>query len=255
MKVEDGVWGAADDEGLQLEADAGRPWQRRRLSAAGAAVSDVAQSRRAHSGVVALAVEGMERTRVLGVALLEATALADPVFQEGHRLYGEQQYGEAAQRWGQAVLSQHAASHAFLSDILFDGRPGVAKDAKRAFKLAKAGTALGCAHSKGALGRCYLLAHGVAQNKQKALTLGWESVAAGSCFGLFLLGLCFDQGVGVRQDVAVSVRLFRLAAAQGHAHAQLQMGFMFANGIGVAMDHAEAWRFFDLAAAQGLGLD
>ena len=66
VKVEDGVGGAVADEGLQPEADAGRPWQRRRLSEAGAAVSDETLSRRAYLEAQALAVEGMERTRVLG---------------------------------------------------------------------------------------------------------------------------------------------------------------------------------------------
>jgi hypothetical protein len=68
VKVKDGVGGAVADEGLQPEADAGRPWLRRRLSEAGAAVSDEALSR-------ALAVEGTERTRVLGEELLQAKAL------------------------------------------------------------------------------------------------------------------------------------------------------------------------------------
>ncbi len=75
VKVEDGVGGAVADEGLQPEADAGRPWQRRRLSEAGAAVSDEALSRRAYLEAQALAFEGMERTRVLGEELLQAKAL------------------------------------------------------------------------------------------------------------------------------------------------------------------------------------
>ena len=321
VKVEDGVGGAVADEGLQPEADAGRPWQRRRLSEAGAAVSDEALSRRAYLEAQALAVEGMERTRVLGEELLQAKALnaelkaevrikdgiihskdealqskdallqakdaiiqskddqlqakdviiqskddqlqqakdaqlrlhpagmapfnpdsaavgaarqpahaqagggvaaaaaaADSVFQEGQRLYGEQRYSDAAQRWGQAARSKHAASHAFFSDMLVDGRPGVAKDAKRAFKLAKAGAALGCAHSKGALGRCYLSGHGVAENEGKGLALGRESEAAGSCFGQYVVGVCYRHGWGVAQDHAEAMRLYRLAAAQVHAH-------------------------------------
>jgi TPR repeat protein len=356
VKVEDGVGGAVADEGLQPEADAGRPWQRRRLSEAGAAVSDEALSRRAYLEAQALAVEGMERTRVLGEELLQAKALiakleaearikdviiqskdgiiqskdeqlkadirfkdellqakdviiqskddqlrskddqlhakdaqlrlhpagmapfnadsaavgaaqqpahaqpgggvaaaaeaADSVFQEGQRLYGEQWYSDAA-RWGQAALSKHAASHAFLSDMLIDGRPGVAKDEKRAFELAKAGAALGCAHSKGALGRCYLVGEGVAANVGKGLALGRESEAAGSCFGQYVVGVWYNNGQGVAQDDAEAVRLYRLAAAQGHAQAQCNLGVMFDIGEGVAQDDAEAVRLYRLTAAQG----
>ncbi len=102
------------------------------------------------------------------------------LFDEGQRLYGEERYSDAAQRRGQAALLQHAPSHAFLSDMLSDGRPGMGKDNKRAFELAAAGAALGCAHSKGALGRCYAVGRGVAKDAAKALELGRESAAAGS---------------------------------------------------------------------------
>ena len=186
-----------------------------------------------------------------GGGVAAAAAAADSVFQEGQRLYGEQRYSDAAQRWGQAALSKHAASHAFLSDMLIDGRPGVAKDEKRAFELAKAGAALGCAHSKGALGRCYLVGEGVAANVGKGLALGRESEAAGSCFGQYVVGVWYNNGQGVAQDDAEAVRLYRLAAAQGHAQAQCNLGVMFDIGEGVAQDDAEAVRLYRLTAAQG----
>jgi hypothetical protein len=77
-----------------------------------------------------------------------AAASAEAVFQEGQQLYGEQRFSEAAERWGRAALQQHGPSHAHLSDMLIEGRPGVAKEVNRAFELAFAGAALGCAHSK-----------------------------------------------------------------------------------------------------------
>jgi TPR repeat protein len=171
---------------------------------------------------------------------------AEGLFEEGQRLYGEERYSDAAQRWGRAALLQHAPSHAFLSDMLFEGRPGVGKDDTRAFELAAAGAALGCAHSKGALGRCY-----VVNDAAKGLELGRESAAAGSCFGQLVVGLCYRFGCIVAQDHAEAVRLYRLAAAQGHADAQFYLGFMFDKGEGVAQDQAEAVRLYRLAAAQG----
>jgi hypothetical protein len=89
--------------------------------------------------------------------------LSEAVFQEGRQLYGEQRFSEAAERWGRAALLQHAPSHAHVSDMLIGGRPGVAQDVKRAFELAAAGAALGCAHSKGALGHCYVYNYGNVQ--------------------------------------------------------------------------------------------
>jgi uncharacterized protein len=177
---------------------------------------------------------------------------AEGVF-EGQRLYGEQRFSEAAERWGRAALLQHAPSHAHLSNVLILGRQGVTvkRSVKRGFALAAAGAALGCAHSKGVLGRCYVWGHGVAKDVARGLALGRESEAAGSCFGQFVVGQCYDARIGVAQDYTEAVRLYSLAAAQGHARAQNNLGVMFESGQGVAQDYAEAVRLYSLAAARG----
>jgi TPR repeat protein len=177
---------------------------------------------------------------------------AEGVFEEGQRLYGEQRFSEAAERWGRAALLQHAPSHAHLSDMLIDGRAGVAKDVKRALAFASAGAALDCAHSKGALGLYCIRGYGVVKDEARGLALGRESAAAGSCFGQFAAGICYDNGYGgVAWDSAEAVRLYRLAAEQGHAAAQFNLGSMFEDGQGVAQDYAEAVRLYRLAAEQG----
>ena len=119
---------------------------------------------------------------------------AETLFEKGQRLYGEQRYREAAESWGQAALLQHAPSHAFLSSLLFEGRADVAKDEQRAFEFASGGAALGCAHSKGALGRCLVYGAGVAKDVGRGLALARESAAAGSSFGQFVVGRCYDAG-------------------------------------------------------------
>jgi uncharacterized protein len=188
-----------------------------------------------------------------GTAAAAPPAPSPPaLFQEGQRLYGEQRFSEAAERWGRAALLQHGPSHAHLSDMLSWGRPGVAKDENRAFELAATGAALGCAHSKGALSRCYFYGSGVAKDVARGLALGRESEAAGSCFGQFVVGKCYYEGWGVAQGYAEAARLYRLAAAQGHAIAQINLGGMFRKGLGVAQDETETVRFWRLAAAQGL---
>jgi TPR repeat protein len=180
--------------------------------------------------------------------------LADDLFDEGQRLHGSQRFSEAAKSWGQAALLQHAASHAFLSSMLYEGRQDVPKDQKRAFELAAAGAGMGCAHSKGALGRCLAAGEGAAKDEGNGLALVRESAAAGSRFGQFVVGKCYDAGWGVAQDYAEALRWYRLAAEQGHAVAQNNLGVLFYLGQGVAEDNAEAVRWFRLAAAQGYAL-
>jgi TPR repeat protein len=177
---------------------------------------------------------------------------AEGMFEEGRRLYGEQRFSEAAERWGRAALLQHGPSHAYVSDMLVDGRAGMGKNLKRAFSFAAAGAALGCAHSKGAVGHSYVGGYGVAQDVARGLALGRESAAAGSCFGQFVVGRCHCFGYGgVAQDYAEAERFYRLAAEQGHVFAQCFLGWMFEFGQGVAKDRAEAIRWYRLAAEQG----
>ena len=172
---------------------------------------------------------------------------AESLFEEGLRLYGEHRFNDAAESWGRAALLQHGPSHAFVSNMLFEGRQDVAEDRERAFEFASVGAALGCAHSKGALGRCI-----VWRDPAKGLALGRESAAAGSCFGQNVVGMCYSDGLVVAEDYAEAVRALRLAAAQGHAEAQYALGTLFDNGEGVAEDAAEAARLYLLAAEQGL---
>jgi hypothetical protein len=192
------------------------------------------------------------RRHFLGSKLNQAEVL----FEEGQQLYGEQRFSEAVERWGRAALLQHAPSHAHVSSLLIEGRAGVIENWKRAFVFAAAGAELGCAHSKGALGRCYIYIgdRGVAKDQAKGLALGRESAAAGSCFGQFVFGRCCYEGWGVAQDYAEAARFYRLAAAQGHAVAQNNLGGMFLNAQGVPQDYAEAVRLYYLSAAQGYAL-
>jgi TPR repeat protein len=177
---------------------------------------------------------------------------AEGVFEQGQRLYEKQRFSEAAERWGRAALLQHGPSHARMSCLLIEGRPGVDADHQRSFVFASAGAALGCAHSMGALGDCYLHGIGITKDEARGLALGRESAAAGSCFGQYVVGSCYYRGNGgIFQDFVEAVRFYRLAAAQDFAAAQNELGWCLAAGHGVAQDRAEAIRLYRLAAAQG----
>jgi TPR repeat protein len=182
----------------------------------------------------------------------------DTLFEEGQRLYDEQNYRDAAKKWGQATLLLHGPSHAWLSYMLIEGRPKLPKDEKRAFELASIGASMNCVHSKGVLGHCYLRGYGVIEDNIKGFELGQESAASGSCFGQFVVGLCYDVGsIGFTKfgifimDYVEAARMYRLAAVQGHADAQYNLADMLRFGHGVAQDDVEAIRFYRLAAAQG----
>ena len=198
-------------------------------------------------------VKRMLMAVVKRVAAVRAAATPEGFFKRGRREYDEGSYASAAQSWGRAVDLKHAHAHALLSMMLIDGRLDVPTDHIRAYELALAGAGMGCAHSKGVLGRCYCGGFGVAEDIAKAFELGRESAAAGSCMGQFLVGKCYETGLGVEQDDAEAVRWYMLAAELGHADAQCNLGAMFDEGEGVAQDRAEALRWYIVAAQQGDG--
>lgn len=73
VKIEDGAGGGHAEEGRQEEADAGGERQRRRVNEAGDAVSaEAGLMFRVNAELQAQAIEGMERTRVLGEELQRA---------------------------------------------------------------------------------------------------------------------------------------------------------------------------------------
>jgi hypothetical protein len=216
-------------------------------------------------------------------ARANAGASAESFFQEGNRLYSQQRYFDAAQSWGHATVLNHATSHAFLSDMLFHGRPAVPKNMQRSFQLAKAGAALGCIHSKAILGHFYISGQFVARNERKGKALIIKSSQAGSRFGEYHAGICllalnhldsavsmfrlaaeqghaaaqvklgemYEDGRGCVQVFALALEQFRLAAQQGLACAHVNIGTMFEEGRGVAQDYSEAARLYRLAAEQG----
>jgi TPR repeat protein len=175
---------------------------------------------------------------------------AQTLFLQGEHFYKQQLFSDAAKSWGQATMLQHGASHAFLATMMYEGRQGVRKKKVLVFEVASAGAALGCPHSKGVLGCCYVFGHGVERDKARGLALGRESAATGSCFGQFVVGKYYDSG-SEENDDDTAMLFFKLAAAQGHAAAQCCLGSMFANADGVPQDDVEAVKWWRLAAAQG----
>ena len=167
-----------------------------------------------------------------------ALSPSEILFRDGQRFYGQQQFNKAVQSWQRAVDSEqkHGASHAFLSNMRLEGRPGVLPDVIRAFALASAGATVGCAHSKGALGRCLVTGAGCDKDERRGLEIASESAAEGSCFGQFVVGRCYDYGTAqVKQDHAQASQLYRLASAKGHAAAQINLGtMMFVEGNAAA---------------------
>jgi hypothetical protein len=106
----------------------------------------------------------------------------------------------------------------------------VAEKRKRGFELAVAGAALGCAHSNGTLGFCYIGGFGVASTKRGGLR--WEGrvrrrTAASGSLLLECATTLVVAALRHAQDYAEAVRLYSHAVPQGNAAARNPMAEMF----------------------------
>ena len=234
-------------EGRGEEAGTGRAL-RRRLDEGGAAVQDETRLLRAHAEAQALAIQGMEQTRVIGEQLVQAKSriaeltaemkIKDAVMQEKERLFREliQSKDVALQEkeshFGELINSKDVALQ--CKDELLQSKDAEIRRLQADLARLSSEVAAGGAALHPAPARAAAAADAVATAESP-----------------FQEGLKFANGEGVAQDDAEAVRLYRLAAAQGHARAQFNLGLMFMNGRGVAKDDAEAVRLYRLAAAQG----
>ncbi len=186
--------------------------------------------------------------------LLNSSDFKESIFEEGRRLYNNKDYSEAAMFWNEAVLLKHADAHAFLSDMLIDGRLYVPIDDCRAFKLASDGVILGSIHSKGVLGRCYIegIVHrGEHEGEHEGFRLATESANGNSYFGQGIVGVCYKYGIIVPFDRAEAIRLLSLSAEHGYPYAQRELGDMLFRGFGAAQNEEEGLLWLRLAAKQG----
>ena len=188
---------------------------------------------------------------------------ADALFDEGMRLVAACRYRNAVSKLKRAVALGHVAAHAELVLLLSCRREGIqicshcvpnCVDA-----LAKQGSALGCAHSRGVYAflsvNNYTGGHFRGRPALvRGLRLARESAAAGSKYGQYVLGSLHLGGrCGLQHDIAQALVYFRLAAEQGLGLAQHELGEMYWHGHGVAQDHAAAAGWYRRAAQQGYG--
>jgi TPR repeat protein len=144
-------------------------------------------------------------------------------------------------------------NNAIISWQIQDCLSNTPESLANAFFLAQEGAKAGCAHSIGALARCYYYGNGVAKNVTMAEDLAKESAASNSAYGQFMLGHCLKDGNGGNNDVAAS-KQYRLAADQGLAIAQHNLGIMLFYGLGVDENEDEAELLWYLAVLQGYNL-
>ncbi len=152
-------------------------------------------------------------------------------------------YNKAAVKFLSAIELGHNLSRAQLASMLYEGRPGLDKDRKRAHELASTGANLGCVHCKGWLAHDLVLGldHEVCQI---GLVLAMESAEARSCFGQFSLGLYF-----LREKDSKAMIYLRQASISGCVDASYRLGRLHEEGNLTFSDDWHLYRDLETAFA------
>lgn len=124
--------------------------------------------------------------------------------------------------------------------------------AKRLFKDATEGAALGDSFFAWRLGALHFMGQGTPQDDAKAVEW-WQKAARGKVkWGHFALAWMHQHGRGgLRADPSVALQLYRQAAASGDPYFQLLLGQLLHRGQGFPHDEAEAKIWLDRSAASG----
>jgi len=178
------------------------------------------------------------------------------LFRDGLLLCSSGRFPAAAEKFETAIALGHTASRAELAWILIQKDPrGAAFNAERAFRLAEAGSRLGCLHSRGVLACCYAEGRGCEADYARAMMLASESASAGCRYGQYVLGSLHDDPPkpGIECNFATAAAHYRSAAAQQLEVAQWKLGYIYAYGYSgvINRDDAEALHRYKQAADQG----
>ncbi len=142
-------------------------------------------------------------------------------------------------RWGRVALLQHGPSLVHLSSMLFEDRAGVSRDFVRAFDLVAAGAALGCAHSKGALGRCYVGRYGVTEDEaigcQKGLRLEGRARRRAAALGSLWLERATSVVMAALRSVSRTMRRLRVCTALHQRRGMQELSLAWAAYLSTAM--------------------
>ena len=186
-----------------------------------------------HSPVIPFKIHRMMRFEGALRRVAAARAFAAPeglrqALKQVQQLRATWQFAAAASKYRHAAALGHSSFNAELAWMLMWGRSGVPEDKHAAFRAAREGTRLGCAHSKGVLALCYAWGVGCSRDCTRAMQLARESAVAGSKYGNYTLGrLHFNGEGGALQADELVVTKFRMAADEQLDAAQWGMGFLY----------------------------
>jgi len=149
------------------------------------------------------------------------------------------------------VTDGQAEAQLELGDSYKDGRRGLQRSWKRAFRLYSAAAKQGHAAGMHLTGRCLDLGDGVVKDCKAAFRMHLNAADQGFPEAQCRLGLMMVEGRGTEKSYPAAVEWFQLAANQGQPDALYILGGCYANGEGLVKDFGLALRWLRKAANVG----
>ena len=177
---------------------------------------------------------------------------ADPLFEEGYRLYLEAESDEDLEKarslLGQASMAGHAMAQDVLGNMYEDG-DGVEEDIATALQLYRRSADQDCPSGLYDLGVLYLDGRGVEKDASRAFSLVKKAVDLGGLPDhVYMLSVLYHRGEGTDADEGRAMDLLERAAGLGSPEAKAGLGAILLSGDGLEKDPGRAFALLKEAA-------
>ncbi|MCR4553655.1 MAG: sel1 repeat family protein [Succinivibrionaceae bacterium] len=121
----------------------------------------------------------------------------------------------------QAAAQNDPRAQFMLGVIHAQGKLGLDKDEKEAFKYYKSSADNGFARAQVEVSKCYSLGLGVKADEKEAVKYLQMAVEQGDLMAKYILGIMYYRGLDIEKNVDKAIELLGQAAREGHRGAQV----------------------------------
>lgn len=153
-----------------------------------------------------------------------------------------------AYRWYHEAAEQGDAEGQYQVGQMYEYGVAVKKSMKEAARWYRRAASKKHTRATCQLGYCYFYGEGLRMNDKWALRCFRKAVIEGDKEAMYMIGEHYFYGYAVEDDYSEAFNWYKKSAAKNYIPAIYRMGYCFYHGMGVEMDMVKAFSYFQQAA-------
>ena len=167
----------------------------------------------------------------------------------GLKAYRNRKYSRAYQILRPLAKRGMAKAQNKMGNLYYNGRGGVEKDYRTAFKWFKKAARQGHDRAQFSLGIMYSLAQGISKNDSVAEDWFRKSAAQNNSYAMAALGILYEG----RRDYGTAIKWYIKSAKLRNRGAMYKIGYYYELGRALPRDRTKAIKWYRFAAKEGYG--